>query len=190
MFSCVYPLLGLLAAILVLQPANSLSLPQVYENETTSILLPDNETIVQMNIAVKNHNPVMGHVSDIIQSPAVLDQLVATLAKTLEVHDKKEAMAIEQSVRTAFKKIGEDNKSDADKMVQNTEILGQNISLNIENITTSTHEKEKKSAKKEAFAELDINFDTGKNIGQIKETGEPVNPDKDKIENISGNLPV
>jgi len=80
---------GLLAAILVLQPANSLSLPQVYENETTSILLPDNETIVQMNIAVKNHNPVMGHVSDIIQSPAVLDQLVATLAKTLEVHDKK-----------------------------------------------------------------------------------------------------
>jgi len=192
---CVYPLLGLLAAILVLQPANSLSLPQVYENETTSILLPDNETIVQMNIAVKNHNPVMGHVSDIIQSPAVLDQLVATLAKTLEVHDKKEAMAIEQSVRTAFKKIGEDNKSDADieKIVQNTEILGQNISLNtetLENITTSTHEKEKKSAKKEAFAELDINFDTGKNIGQIKETGEPVNPDKDKIENISGNLPV
>jgi len=108
---------------------------------------------------------------------------------------KKEAMAIEQSVRTAFKKIGEDNKSDADieKIVQNTEILGQNISLNtetLENITTSTHEKEKKSAKKEAFAELDINFDTGKNIGQIKETGEPVNPDKDKIENISGNLPV
>merc|ERR1712212_319160 len=82
-----------------------------YHNETKSILLPDNETIVTMNIAVKNQSPVMGTVSNVIQSPAVVDQMVSAVSKALEVEDAKEMLAIEHSIRTAFNKIGSNKQS-------------------------------------------------------------------------------
>merc|ERR1712002_308189 len=112
--------------------------PPEYQNETRTIVLPDNETIINMNIAARNKSPVMNTVSNIIQSPAVVDQMVSAVSKALEVEDSKELAAIQQSIRTAFNKIGS-NKQKKDKLNDKEETTEKNK----ENMKT---EKEKKFA--------------------------------------------
>merc|ERR1719369_467546 len=79
---------------------------------TTSITMPDNETIVEMHISVKNRdNTALQGVSRILLSPAVMDQVIGAVGKAIEVDDKTEAAAIKDSIRKAFINIsgGQDN---------------------------------------------------------------------------------
>ena len=48
----------------------------IFTNET-SIMMPDNETVIEMKIAVKNKdNSALTSVSKILLSPAVMDQII------------------------------------------------------------------------------------------------------------------
>eukprot|EP00091_Calanus_sinicus_P022248 TRINITY_DN6950_c0_g1_i2.p1 TRINITY_DN6950_c0_g1~~TRINITY_DN6950_c0_g1_i2.p1 ORF type:complete len:157 (-),score=45.82 TRINITY_DN6950_c0_g1_i2:62-532(-) len=87
----------------------------IFTNET-SIMMPDNETIIEMKISVKNQdNSALRPVSSILQSPAVMDQIIGAVGKAIEVEDKKEGAAIRDSIRTAFIKMsgGEQSVSHA-----------------------------------------------------------------------------
>merc|ERR1711962_1033501 len=68
-----------------------------YVNETRTILLADNETIITLNMAVKNRTPMVGQVSNIIENPAVIEKVINAVAFNLEVADSKEREAIENS---------------------------------------------------------------------------------------------
>merc|ERR1739844_33120 len=77
----------------------------IFTNET-SIMMPDNETIIEMKIAVKNKdNSALTSVSKILLSPAVMDQIIGAVGQAIEVEDKKEGAAIRDSIRTAFIKM-------------------------------------------------------------------------------------
>merc|ERR1712226_624847 len=72
----------------------------------TSIMMPDNETIIEMKIAVKNKDTsALTPVSKILLSPAVMDQIIGAVGQAIEVEDKKEGAAIRDSIRTAFIKM-------------------------------------------------------------------------------------
>ena len=81
----------------------------VFTNET-SILMPDNMTVIELRISVKNKdNSALQPVSKVLLSKAVMDQVIGAIGKAIEVEDKTEGQAIRNSLKTAFIKMSGDN---------------------------------------------------------------------------------
>merc|ERR1712179_57740 len=95
----------LLSLIYMLLPTFSKSI-EVHE---ISSYMPDNETTVELRLTLKNRSnstqpPLPTDlVPSVLLSPAVLDQVVGAVTKALAVEDKKEAILVGSSVRTALK---------------------------------------------------------------------------------------
>merc|ERR1712142_1101996 len=110
---CIYQIIFLVVVFVIMtisspvQPA-----PNVFTNET-SIMMPDNETIIEMRISVKNKdNSALESVSKVLLSPPVMDQIIGAVGKAIEVEDKKEGDAIRDSIRTAFIKMSGTEKNE------------------------------------------------------------------------------
>jgi len=95
----------LLSLIYMLLPTFSKSI-EVHE---ISSYMPDNETTVELRLTLKNRsnateNPLSTElVHSVLLSPPVLDQVVGAVTKALSVDDKKEAILVGDTVRTALK---------------------------------------------------------------------------------------